>query len=76
MPNVGATNMERMRKPCQTAAGPIGSTLQPTTAAISHRIGLSERRRLSTIFQRVMWLTPRLVENSQGRSCQSPRAQR
>src|SRR5690606_27452332 len=35
IPKVGATNMERMRKPCQTAAGPIGSTLQPTTAAIS-----------------------------------------
>ncbi|MND49564.1 hypothetical protein D3C80_405120 [compost metagenome] len=76
MPKVGATNMLMIRKPCQTAAGPIGSTLQPIMAAISHRIGLSERRRLSTIFQRVIALTPRPVENSHGRSCQSPRAQR
>ena len=69
----------------QTSAGSSGS-IQPTAKARTHAGALSVRRKLSIIFQRPIRGSSSLTPGArpplpakpkiQGRSCQSPRAQR
>jgi hypothetical protein len=53
-----------------------GISVQPAIEAAIHRIGVSERRRLSIIFQRDRPGMPEAGLSIHGRSCQSPRIQR
>ena len=76
MSKVGAMNRARISSACHCAACVNGSSVQPAIAAITQKIGVSERRRLSTIFQRDSAGTPDFGLKMKGSSCQSPRAQR
>ncbi|MNE59735.1 hypothetical protein D3C80_1548510 [compost metagenome] len=58
---VGATNSEKISRICQIRAPNGSMKYQPSTDAKNHAIGVSDRRRLSIIFQRPMAVTPRLA---------------
>ena len=60
MSKVGAMNSARISSACHCAACVNGSSVQPATAAMTQKIGVSERRRLSIIFQRDSAGTPDL----------------
>ena len=76
MSKVGAMNRLRISSACHCAACVNGSSVQPAIAAITQKIGVSERRRLSTIFQRDSAGTPERGSKMKRSNCQSPRAQR
>ena len=76
MSKVGAMNKVRISSACHCAACVNGKSVQPAIAAITQKIGVSERRRLSIIFQRDNAGTPERGSKMKLNSCQSPRAQR
>ena len=51
-------NSARISSACHSAAWVNGSSYQPATDAMTQKIGVSERRRLSNIFQRTSAGTP------------------
>ncbi|MNE14314.1 hypothetical protein D3C80_1071890 [compost metagenome] len=57
--SVGATKSEKISRICQISAPSGSMKYQPRMEAKNQAIGVSERRRLSTIFQRPMAVTPR-----------------
>lgn len=56
--SVGATKRQKISRICQISAPSGPMKYQPSTEAKNQAIGVSERRRLSNIFQRPSAVTP------------------